>query len=151
MTAQVRDILIYNNEGFYMAAEPLKPYLETVQLPHKLVAPNTSCWRGYWSHWAIENKKLFLVKWEGYILDGVTVGMHYLFPDEEIVFAKWFTGEIRIGLGKLIRYVHGGYESLHEGDRFLIFENGLLVNDYSIWRTKEEVEKIIKEEEDLPF
>ncbi len=151
MTAQARDILIYNKKQLYMAAEPLDSFLKTATLPHKLVAPNTACWRGYTSKWAIDNKKLFLIAWEGYINDYQKVGMEYLFPDEEIVFAKWFTGQIRIGMGEIVRYVHGGYASVHEGDMFLIFENGELVNEYVKWLSKEEIEEIEKEDEGHPF
>ena len=46
MTAQARDILIYNKEELYMAAEPLEDYLKKTKLPHKLVAPHTACWKG---------------------------------------------------------------------------------------------------------
>lgn len=154
MTAQARDILIYNKEELYMAAEPLENYLKTVRLPHKLVAPSTACWRGYYSKWAIDNKKLFLIKWDGYILDYLKVGMNYIFPGEEIVFANWFTGEIRIPMGDIVSYVHGGYASIHESDLFLEFKNGVLVNEHIKSLTKEEIEKIKKEEEennDLPF
>lgn len=69
MTAQIKDILVYNGEELSMATEPLADYLKHVKLPHKLVAPNTACWRGYYSKWAIDNKKLFLIEWHGYILD----------------------------------------------------------------------------------
>jgi hypothetical protein len=151
MTAQVRDILIYNEEQLYMAAEPLYDYLKETKLPYELVAPSTACWRGYTSKWSIDNKKLFLLEWQGYILDYQEVGMEYLFPNDEIVFAKWFTGEIRIGMGNTIDYIHGGYASVHEGDMFLIFENGMLIKEYVKWLTQEEIKKIIKEDEDLPF
>lgn len=149
MTAQIRDILIDNEEELYMATEPLEGYLENATLPHKLIAPNTACWRGYYSKWAIDNKKLFLIKWQGYILNYKKVGMEYLFPDEEIVFAKWFTGEIRIAIGELVSYVHGGYDSVYEGDKYLIFKNGILVNEYDKWRTKEEIEEIGRKNKDL--
>lgn len=150
MTAQARDILIYNKEKLFMAAEPLKDYLKKEELPHKLVAPDTACWRGYYSKWAIDNKKLFLIEWQGYILDYQKVGMDYLFPGEEIIFANWFTGTIRISMGDIVHYVHGGYASIHEGDMFLEFKNGELVNEFTKWLTKEEIGKI-KEEYDFPF
>ena len=134
-----------------MAAEALDSYLKKAKQTHKLVAPNTGCWRGYTSKWAIDNKKLFLIEWQGYILDYQKVGMNYLFPDDEIVFAKWFTGQIRLGMGEMVSYVHGGYASVHEGDMFLIFENGELVNEYIKWLTQEEIEKIQKDVDDLPF
>ena len=151
MTAQVRDILIYNKEQLYMSAEPLEGYLKKINLPHKLVAPNSACWRGYTSKWAIDNKKLFLIEWQGYILDYQKVGIQFLFPEEEFVFAIWFTGQIKIGMGDMVSYVHGGYSTVHEGDMYLIFENGVLVNEYIKWLTKEEIEKILQEYEDLPF
>lgn len=148
MTAQARDILIYNEEELYMSAEPLKSYLQKVKLPHKLVPPSTACWRGYYSKWAIDNKKLFLIEWEGYILDYQKVGIEYLFPGEEFVFAKWFTGKIRIAVGEMVNYIHGGYESVYEGNMFLIFENGELVNEYVEWLTEEEIDKIKKRNEE---
>ena len=155
MTAQVPDILLYNNEELYMSCEPLKDYLKKVKLPHKLVSPNTACWRGYYSKWAIDNKKLFLIEWQGYILDYQKVGIDYLFPGEEIVFAKWFTGEIRIEIGELVRYVHGGYSSVYEGDRRLVFKNGVLTNETIKWLTEEELEKIkkarLEDQDDLAF
>jgi hypothetical protein len=84
MTAQASDILIYNGQELYMAAEPLSSYLEKVKLPHELVAPTTACWRGYYSKWAIDNKKLFLIEWEGFILNYQKVGIDYLFPGVSI-------------------------------------------------------------------
>jgi hypothetical protein len=79
--------------------EPLWSYLRYAKLPHSLVAHSSGCWRGYYGKWAVKNKKLFLIEWQGYILDHIKVGIDYLFPEEEIVFAKWFTGEIRVGIG----------------------------------------------------
>ena len=153
MTAQAGDILIYKEEELFMAAEPLAGYLKTVSLPNKLVAPTTACWRGYYSKWAIDNKKLFLIEWEGYILDCQKVGMNYIFPGEEIVFANWFTGTIRIPMGEIVSYIHGGYASVHEGDLFLEIKKGVLVKEDIKWLTEKEIEKIKKEAEndDLPF
>ncbi len=145
MTTQTKDILIYNNEKLLIACEPLEDYLEKVQLPHKLVAPSSACWRGYYSKWAIDNKKLFLIEWRGFILDWQKVGIDYLFPDEEIVFAKWFSGEIRIPMGEIVNYVHGGYLSIYEGDMVLEFINGELVKEQIKCLTVKEVENIIVE------
>jgi len=142
---------LYNFSSFFVYCADLRDYLKKVNLPHKLVAPNTACWRGYISKWAIDKKKLFLIEWQGYILDYQKVGIEYLFPDEEIIFAKWYTGEIRIGMGDIVNYVHGGYASVYEGETYLIFENGVLVNEYIKWLTKADIEKILEEDKDLPF
>lgn len=151
MTAQARDILIYNKEELYISTEPLRDYLKNAQLPYQLVTQNTACSRGYTAKWFIDNKKLFLIEWQGYILNFQKVGIDYLFPDEEFMFAEWFTGTIRIGIGDLVRYIHGGYASVHEGERFLKFEKGVLVDDYTKWLTQEEIEEIRKVAENLPF
>ncbi len=59
MTAQVRERLIYNNEEYSLATEPLSPYLAK----HKIEFPSTTtaCWRGYCGKWLIENNKLYLI------------------------------------------------------------------------------------------
>lgn len=154
MTAQFSDLLLYKGENFSIGCEPLESYLETIKLPHRLVAPSSACWRGYYAKWAIDNSKLFLIKWEGYILDFQRVNIDYIFPDEEFVFAKWFTGEIRIPQGNEIRYIHGGYATIYEGDMFLEFKDGILINERTVWLTPDEIEQIhreMEEERNLPF
>ena len=151
MTTQIKEILIYNNKELQMSTEPLDTYLEEAKLPHKLVAIYSSCWRGYTSKWAIDNKKLFLIEWQGYILDYQEVGIDYLFPGEEIVFAKWFTGPIKIGMGDLVRYKNGGYSTVHQGQMFLEFENGILVDETIRWLTQEAIDKMQKKDDALPF
>lgn len=54
------------------------------------------------------------------------VDIQTLFPGEESVFAGWFTGTIRIKQGKLLKYIHAGYESVYEEDLFLHFCEGIL-------------------------
>ena len=148
MTTQISEILIYKGEKLYTPSEPLESYLKSVELPYELVAPGSYCWRGYASKWAIDNKKLFLIEWNGCILDGLSVGMDYLFPDEEVVFAEWFTGKIKIGMGEV---VYDYYLSIYEGDKFLVFENGVLVDEYIKWLSKEEIRKIRERDNDTPF
>lgn len=143
MTAQISDSLQYNNERFSIYSEPLSSYLKTADLPHPLVAPNTACWRGYTASWAIENKKLFLVGWNGYILNYLQVGMDYLFPGEKVVFANWYNHSIYLPLGELIMQFHGP-SPLYQGDRILEFKNGILINEYDKYYTQEEIEEIIE-------
>ena len=54
----------------------------------------------------------------------------------DIVYADWFNGEIRIPEGKRVQYVHMGYASIYERDRFLTFKNGI--------KTKERVKSNAK-------
>ena len=45
MTAQCRERLIYSGEEYYLATEPLAPYLVSHKI--RFTAPRTACWRGY--------------------------------------------------------------------------------------------------------
>jgi hypothetical protein len=150
MTAQCADILLYRDEKYYIYAEPLANYLKRNALPYPLVAPNTACWRGYTATYVVQNDKLFLTEWNGYIQDYIPVGIDYLFPGETFMFADWFTGAIAIGdLGRLI--VFDGQFSIHEGELLLQFENGVLIKEYEKWLSKEEADRLEEEYKNLPF
>ncbi len=122
-----------------MGTEPLRDYIPLLNLPHPFIAPASYCWRGYIASWAVDNKKLFLVGFKGWILDYQQVGMDYIFPGDDVVFAHWYTGEIRMQLGKMVAYIHGGYDSTYEGYRSLTFEKGVLISEKERWLTPEEI------------
>lgn len=134
MTAQAREILIINGKEEAMASEPLKDYL----IQHKDIKftwANTSCWRGYYGKWKLEEGKLFLIDLEANIPieenESKPVDLNYLFPGKTKVFASWYNGTIKIESGKLLKYVHSGYESIYQKELFLFFENGIKVKEYS--------------------
>lgn len=55
-----------------------------------------------------------------------------LFPgrvQDARVFAAWFSGELRIPEGKLLRYVHMGYGSIYEQERFLQVKGGVVLSE----------------------
>ena len=152
MTLQSADILIYQDNTYYIYAEPLRGYLKQASLPYPLVAPNTACWRGYSATYTIQGNKLFLTEWKGHIRDFIKVEMDYLFPGESFVFADWFTGSISIkDLGEYV--ASSGPFSIHEGQLCLQFDKGIFIKEYEYWIPKEDVERMRKEEEenDLPF
>lgn len=147
MTAQVRDKLIYNGKEYHIATEPLHPYLEEHRI--SFIAPHTACWRGYVGEWIVEDNKLYLTNLEANIKrekqesseEYKTVGLEYLFPNEEKVFAKWFTGVIRIPHGKMLRYIHSGYASIYEKELYLEFASGILVSCKEKENNIEDLEK----------
>ena len=51
------------------------------------------------------------------------------FPGKHEIFADWFSGEIRIPTGKLLKYIHLGYQSIFEKDIFLNFKDGILLSE----------------------
>ena len=68
-------------------------------------------------------------------LEGRPFSVDGLFPDEHRppetpVFAEWYSGELRIPEGDMLRYVHGGYGTVHERDRLILIERGRLVRSW---------------------
>ena len=145
MTAQAGERLIFKGEETWMAAEPLNQYLQNVN-DIKFVSPSTACWRGYYGQWEIKDDKLYIVELKAYLEGYREVGLDYLFPRQNEVFANWFSGEIRMPQGEMLDYVHMGYASLYERDLILVFENGLLTNEYVIDNKEEYQDRIEKRE-----
>jgi hypothetical protein len=129
MTAQSHESITYNGQRYSMATEPLNQYLRSnnVSLPRNGIC--SSCWRGYTGFWEIKNDRLYLTGLEIFEETINNSGMNYLFPGQREVFAEWFSGEIRIVCGKMLHYVHLGYESVFEEDMFLYFKDGVLINE----------------------
>jgi len=150
MTTQYSEILKYNGEYVAMPSEPLNVYLKKKEI--EFVLSSTACWRGYKGKWEIENEKLFLNELEAYIEGYKVVGINYLFPEKQRVFADWFSGEVRIVKGELLKYVHMGYQSIYEKDIFLEFKNGILIKKREVdnreifLKQKEEGYKIKQEQ-----
>jgi hypothetical protein len=124
-----------NGKKEQMAAEPLQPFLK--KHPHlRFEPPHTACWRGYFGTWELKDDKLYLIDFNGNLegIEGEPVPMDLgdLFPDQKKVFADWFSGIIKIEKGELLEYVHLEYESKYEQDLFLVFEDGVKVDEYVI-------------------
>ena len=45
---------------------------------------------------------------------------------------QWFSGEIRVPVGRMIQYVHMGYESTYESDLLIEIIDGLVVSRIEI-------------------
>ncbi|MDR1791849.1 MAG: hypothetical protein LBR36_00175 [Bacteroidales bacterium] len=167
MTAQIKERLFFNGKEYGMATEPLHDYLEQNKNIFIPDADCTACWRGYIGTWTIkEDNKLYLTKLhlfgekDGVDFEGVhafTVSrglsrtveqrktlMDRLFPNQNEVFAEWFSGEIRVPYGKMLDYVHGGYLSLYEKDMILFFVKGVLIGQCEVDNNKT-YQKILRE------
>ena len=77
------------------------------------------------------------------------------------VFATWFSGELRVPEGELLQYVHMGYGSVYERERFIQVKSGVVVSERRVDnRSKnlpselelmgQELEKMGKETKDNP-
>lgn len=126
MTAQISDRITWKGKEYLLMMEPLASYLEN--LPDiKFQYRSTSCYRGYKSEWEIVGEMLWLLSLEGSLKNGQEADLITLFPVcEGKVFAKWFSGELRLAKGEMLAYVHGGYMSVYEEDIFIAVKNGYI-------------------------
>ena len=151
MTVQISEVLIYNGEEYLLESVPLSPYLEK----HNFIfgATNSACWRGYIGHWLIEDGCLYLTNFSAHLAingnsrwAGEEVGMDYLFPGQNKVFAEWFSGELHIPHGRMIPCAHEWKDYYHENELIIEIVNGKYVSSREIditqfYDEKKEVEK----------
>jgi hypothetical protein len=141
-TAQVPDIIILEGKKFELHTNPLEAYFSIY--PEKRPKNNmkwSSLWRGYRATFEIVNKELFLKDIEIQILTGnipenyksewKSIFNEYI-NDVSILRMNWYTGLLIIPNGKLINYVHMGYESTYENYIIIEIENGVLLKEYRI-------------------
>jgi hypothetical protein len=128
LTIQAGDILSYNGEKTTIATEPLKPYLKT-RSDVSFIYKSTALVRGYIGTWKIRNKKLYLISLLGFVNNNEKVDLNYLFPNKIEVFAGWYSGDIRIPEGELLKKINLGYASVFEKDRILSFKEGILISE----------------------
>lgn len=100
----------------------------------------TSNGEGYTAFWEIRNNYLYLQKIKVCVYDNekestITFDVDTLktvfapYYTQDGICARWFTGEIRAGQGKMVRYVHSGF------DRNMEIENVMRVKRGKITRT----------------
>ena len=128
MTIQAGDILSYNGEKTTIATEPLKSYLET-RSDVGFIFKSTGLVRGYIGTWEIKNNQLYLISLLGFVDNNKKVDLSYLFPNKTEVFADWFSGDIRIPEGELLKKINLGYASVFEKDRILSFKEGIIIGE----------------------
>lgn len=157
MTLQISEKLIYKDIEFYIGTYPLETYLEEKQICFNW--ESTACKRGYNGIWLIEDDKLFLIDLSATIIkdygmwkwpfEYVEVGLDYLFPNQEKVFAEWFSGELDFWSGQLLGYYsknmveryYPGPTPIYEKKVIITIELGIVV-DYCEIDYKSFIERI---------
>ena len=140
MTTQVCDTIQINQDEHVFYEMPLEDYWKQNYNKPSLNSLTTSLTsRGYYSKWLIENSKLFLIDFYGECIiakteNPLTLGrkeysLADIFPNEPSkVFAAWFTGELKIQLGDMIEYHHGGVGGTYAYNTTIVIQNGVVVN-----------------------
>ncbi|MET7259637.1 energy transducer TonB [Dyadobacter fermentans] len=150
-TAQNPDRLIYKGDTLFIFANPLEELYKNDSIRPKFFAGQagcitTACWRGYVADWKIENDQLYLTGISSCCFrdDGVRANLKSLFGDKVIdgvVKVDWFSGNIIAPQGKMLHYVHLGYESIYERELEFHFEGGRLstTKTYDNSKTRESI------------
>jgi hypothetical protein len=131
MTAQIGERLIYDGREVSMCSEPLGDYFAFGGRNPEFESNCTALWRGYVGTWEIVGDRLYIVSLNGSLKDGTEATLETVFPGyPDRVFAHWYSGTLRIPEGKQLEYVHMGYASTYERDRFLKIEKGVVVGSH---------------------
>lgn len=140
-TGQEGDIIYIDGEQWELLGKPV--YADSVlsrelkeALP-KGCGYTTSNWAGYTAYWSIQQEQLCLdsIQYEIYNADPKksrteclpSDTLHRVFSkyiDGKRIVATWFNGDIRLAKGKMIYYVHSGYERNYENERIITLDHG---------------------------
>jgi hypothetical protein len=136
-TSQIPDRLIYNGDTLSIFANPIEQLYDNDSIRPYFFGKNdgcasTACWRGYVAEWIILDNYLYLTGIYSccYYEDSIKADLKELFGAKFIngkVKADWFTADIISPQGKLLYYIHMGYESLYETELEFQFINGKLI------------------------
>ncbi len=117
-----------NGQKRSLCTDPLESFFEMSGMHPEFMATCTALWRGYVGTWEITSDRLYLVGLDGRLKSGQIANLGTIFPGfPDRVFAHWFSGVLRIPMGQLMRYVHGGYGSVYERDQFITVKKGVAV------------------------
>ena len=156
-TGQEGERIIFEGDTLQMMCEPLESYLSQHEPRKKLhirldVGCSTALWRGYVGLWEYKNNKLFLV--DIYDCGNMSKSiLNSIFKDQDNetpILASWFTGQLFIQKGKLIKYQHTGYERIYEEEivvdiekgestQLRTYDNGVKPNDKGFSRDPNEI------------
>jgi hypothetical protein len=143
MTAQISEIVTYQDRQYTLLCTPLASYLNLPGKGKPFRVESTALWRGYVGKWHVEDNRLYLVAIQGTFQDGSRASLAGLFPDLATsasakdgsrptrIFADWFTGTLRLADGELVNYVHGGFASSFAREIFMELEHGVVLKTWT--------------------
>ena len=134
-TAQFGDLLMLDGKRVVIYSTPLEDLFKSRKSRPEFESLSSALWRGYIALWKIEKAKLYLVsihkQGRGKDILGEKIPLSFVFPGEKKtspVEATWFTGALRIPEGEELRYVHMGFGTIHERDRYIAIKAGKVTN-----------------------
>jgi hypothetical protein len=173
-TAQIPDLIIYNGDTLPLYSMPLDyfPNQELIN-PQRLFGSSgcffSACWRNYIATWEIINNELYLLEIKNacyptsmsYVsasfkanVDNDSIGNEFadlkkLFPKSFMngrVKADWVNANLFAQCGRLLYYIHDGFESIYETELEFTFENGKLVKMENWDNSKTKTSKYVEDQ-----
>ncbi len=95
----------------------------------------TANWRGYLGTWKIEDGFLYLTALQegSCARNPPSIPLSVVFKNQQPpIKATWYTGEIRIPKGELLRYVHMGFASIYEKETRIHIRQGKVIQEEEI-------------------
>lgn len=131
MTAQISESIKYKGQERSLLNCPLCHYFSLANIESPFDGMKcTALWRGYTGDWELLNDRLYLTSIQAGFDDDNKTTLEDIFPGfGERVFAHWYSGELRIPIGKQIKYVHMGFGSTYEQEVFLQVRQGVVVSE----------------------
>lgn len=150
-TSQFSDILIWNGETLMLFTNPLdslpdwknydKIIRQEIENEDRKLNPekyekeheslwSTACLRGYVAEWKIIDDKIYLCNIYS-CHNNLKINLHSVFPgklQDDIMFASWIQGELRVPQGKCLEWINLDYLSIYEQECSLQFTNGQLID-----------------------
>lgn len=143
MTAQTPERIMLEGRPHALEADPLDPLAEAHDLC--LGNPNyssTGNYRGYIGTWELRGRQLFLSQlcWDDGWRNGEIAiddeARNSLFRaarcEDFPIHARWFSGVLRISLGRRLIYSHHGWSHWFERERVLHVRGGEVVRDREV-------------------
>jgi len=128
MTIQVPERLEYEGDWYALCSLPFEPYLASLSEPPGFYATPTCLDRMYIGHWRIEEEHMFLIGLVAHDREGNAITLQHLFPDiTPPICATWFSGQLRCPLGKRLKTILIGFESVYEADQLFSIKEGRVI------------------------
>lgn len=147
-TAQQSEKIFINGKKYDMISCPLERDRTILEILEKIkpakIVTNTSLWRGYIGYWSIKKNTLYLdsLQFEIEDLEAEDFVRKTIIPKNESAFsaykdnfgikASWFSGELRVIQGRLLMYVHMGFDSTYEKESFLTVKEGTVTHSRKV-------------------
>src|SRR5688572_14299370 len=120
MAAQQPDKILFNGEKLDLYSNPLELFWTRKKKATPAFIATPECTRGYIAAWEIRDNKLLLKDVDAYYTRNfiffrrpVKYTLTKLFPKSNgrPVVASWFSGKLRVPIGKMILFEPSGFDS----------------------------------------